>query len=130
MDQFFTPPEYTLLMLEKMDCDSFENKTILDPSCGSGNLLMACLIAGANIANLYGNDYDKDMVILCRSRLKEYALRKLNQSIEDSLLEINIHQGNVLQKMCIKDFSDSYNKNYLKEGIEKFPSLLDDLRFA
>ena len=69
LDQFFTPPELTIEMIEKMDCEDLSDKIILDPTCGSGNLLVACLIAGATPKNLYGNDYDAKMVRLCRKRL-------------------------------------------------------------
>ena len=78
LDQFFTPPSLTIQMIEKFDCDTLVGKNILDPTSGSGNLLVACLIAGADPDKLYGNDYDNDMVILCRKRLKDVC-SKMNK---------------------------------------------------
>ena len=121
LDQFFTPPELTIEMIEKMDCEDLSDKIILDPTCGSGNLLVACLIAGAAPKNLYGNDYDAKMVRLCR--------RRLIQVTEDKGLprythwEQNIHRGNALQKYCLTEFSKTYNDNYKEEYI-------DDLKYA
>ena len=40
----FTPPAVTIKMIERFD--SIENKTILDPTCGTGNLLAACINEG------------------------------------------------------------------------------------
>ena len=64
---FFTPPELTIKMIEKFE--TIENKTILDPTCGTGNLLAACIIAGANPTLVYGNEYDPTFVDLCKKRL-------------------------------------------------------------
>ena len=38
---FYTPPELCIQMLEMYDCtlEEFATKTILDPTCGSGNLM-------------------------------------------------------------------------------------------
>ena len=124
LDQFFTPPELTIQMIEKMDCEDLSDKVILDPCCGSGNLLIACLIAGAKLDNLYGNDYDKDMVIACRNRLKAYLHRPENAHIlaeiknEKGKYSLHIHRGNALQKLCLTEFSNSYNSNYNEEYID------------
>ena len=56
-------------MVEMTSYDDLSNKTILDPCCGSGNLLAACILAGANPKNIYGNELDLDMLKLCRKRL-------------------------------------------------------------
>ena len=122
LDQFFTPPELTIAMIEKMDCDSLADKKILDPCCGSGNLLMACLIAGASPNKLYGNDYDKDMVSICRRRLKAYAKA---HSIDDKRIQCfnyHIHQGNALQYWCLNYWRPDYNAKYNV-------SRIDDLKY-
>ena len=56
LNQFYTPGKLCVQMIEKFDCDSLSNKNILDPTCGSGNLLIACLIAGADSDKLFGNE--------------------------------------------------------------------------
>ena len=51
MGQFFTPPELTIQMIEKFE--DLEG-TILDPTCGCGGLLVACILAGADPKKIYG----------------------------------------------------------------------------
>lgn len=119
LDQFFTPPEITIPMIEKFDCESLEGKTILDPTCGSGNLLAACLIAGADADKVFGNDYDDKMVKLCRKRLKSICEQLNKEGFE----HYQIHRGNALQKRCLTEFSQTYQSNYKEEYI-------DDLDYA
>lgn len=88
LDAFFTPPEITIKMIEKFE--SIENKTILDPTCGTGNLLAACVIAGANPNMVYGNDFEPSFVALCQERLSKLGVPKYN-----------IHQGNALNPNCL-----------------------------
>ena len=108
LDQFFTPPSLTIQMIEKFDCDTLAGKNILDPTSGSGNLLVACLIAGADPDKLYGNDYDNDMVILCRKRLKDVCNRMNKIGFKD----YQIHRGNALQKFCLNYFEEDYDQIY------------------
>ena len=128
LDQFFTPPEYTIPMIERMDCDSLEDKKILDPTCGSGNLLVACLIAGAQPCNIYGNDYDEKMVKLCRKRLYNVQNNLFGRVVYQHL-EQHIHWGNALQALCLTEFNKKYDDYYVS-AVKKHPALLDDLRFA
>lgn len=115
LDQFFTPPEITIPMIEKFADESIENKTILDPTSGSGNLLAACLIVGADADKVFGNDYDGDMVLICRQRLKALC-KQLNKP---GFRDYQIHQGNALQCLCLTDFSkkyiDEYNVAYIDD---------------
>ena len=102
-------------MIEKFDCDSLSNKNILDPTCGSGNLLIACLIAGADSDKLFGNEYDSVAVDLCRKRLNRCCDILNKPHIKD----YQIHQGNALGKWCLTDFSEEY--------LAKFdPQYIDD----
>lgn len=99
LDAIFTPPELTIQMIEKFD--SIENKTILDPTCGTGNLLVACILAGANPKMIYGNELDEEFLNLAKERLIPYGVP-----------EQNLHQGNVLEDDCI-------SLNSFKVGVEK-----------
>lgn len=71
LGQFFTPAPLTIQILEKLNCsyEEFISSAILDPTSGSGNLLAAALLIGANPKNVYGNEIDDTMVGLCRERL-------------------------------------------------------------
>ena len=115
LGQFYTPGKLCIQMIEKFDCDSLSNKNILDPTCGSGNLLIACLIAGADSDKLFGNEYDSIAVDLCRKRLNRCCDILNKPHIKD----YQIHQGNALGKWCLTDFSEEY--------LTKFdPQYIDD----
>ena len=91
----FTPPAITIKMIERFD--SIENRTILDPTCGTGNLLAACIIAGANPTLIYGNEYDAEFLNLCKKRLCKMGVP-----------EENIHQGDATDPSCLNHFGKNY----------------------
>lgn len=107
LDQFFTPPEISIRLIEGL---SDLEGNILDPTCGSGNLLAAALIAGADPDKVYGNDYDSTMVEECRKRLQ-----KINPKVQDW----QIHQGNALIPDCLTEFGETYDKVILKELLKQ-----------
>jgi len=117
--QFYTPADICIKMIEKFSYDTLAEKNIIDPTCGSGNLLIACLIAGADPEALYGNEYDETAVKLCRKRINR-ACEILGK---EPIKYYQIHQGNALQKRCLTDFSDWYCRNYNADYI-------DDLKYA
>ena len=67
---FFTPPQLTVQMIEKFDD---LNGNILDPTCGAGGLLVACMIAGAKPEQIFGNELNKDILDKCKERLNSYC---------------------------------------------------------
>lgn len=91
---FFTPPSLTVKMLEKFE--DLEG-SILDPTCGAGNLLAAAIMAGADPKLIYGIELDPEILEIARSRLESLGVPK-----------INLHQGNALYEECYV-FSDDYN---------------------
>ena len=111
LDQFFTPPELTIAMIEKFDCDSLEDKRILDPCCGSGNLLAACLIAGATPRKIFGNDFDATMVKVCKKRLNSIC-RELNK---EPVPTHNIHEGDAMRRDSLTEFNKAYEEIYAKD---------------
>lgn len=121
LGQFYTPGKVCIMMLERYECESLAGKTILDPTCGSGNLLIAALCAGADIDKLFGNEYDADAVELCGERiLKAADLLCIDKS---KFRSWQIHRGNALQARCLTEFDEEYEKNYDVRGI-------DDLDYA
>lgn len=94
-EQFFTPPELTIPMIEKFDK---LNGTILDPTCGCGGLLAGCIIAGADPKKCYGIELDPDILKICRERLGKLGVP-----------EYNLHLGNALNPDCYDNFNDRYS---------------------
>ena len=96
---FFTPPELTIQMIEK-----FNNLdgTILDPCAGCGGLLAACILAGADPNNIYANEFDPDILEMCKKRL-----------IPMGVPEWHIHLGDALDERCY-EFSEDYKYPFPK----------------
>ena len=116
LDQFFTPPEVSIKLIEEL---SDLSGNVLDPTSGSGNLLAAALIAGADSQRVFGNEYDATMVKLCRERLNKVCDILGKPHIQDW----QIHQGNALQARCLIEFGEEYDTNYN-------PEYIDDLKYA
>ena len=107
LDQFFTPPEISIMLIEEL---SDLSGNVLDPTCGSGNLLAAALIAGADPSKVFGNEYDAVMVDICRKRLQ-----KLNSKVQDW----QIHRGNALIPDCLTEFRPDYDETILAALLKK-----------
>ncbi len=105
LDQFFTPPKISIRLIEEL---SDLSGNILDPTSGSGNLLAAALIAGADSDKIFGNDYDEAMVKLCRERLNKVCDILGKPHIKDW----QIHQGNALHRFAVTYFGEDYEEMY------------------
>ena len=99
----YTPAKICIQLIEKFECETFAEKTILDPACGSGNLLIACLIAGADSDKIYGNEFDPTAVALCRTRINR-ACRLLGKP---HIRDWQIHRGDATDPECL-EFSPKY----------------------
>lgn len=109
LNMFYTPGKICIQMIEKFETvDSLAGQTILDPCCGSGNLLIACLIAGADSDKLFGNEYDLVAVELCRKRIN----RTCDILGKPHIKDWQIHQGNALHKFALTYFDEDYEEMY------------------
>lgn len=115
LGQFYTPGKICIQMIEKFSLDTLSGETILDPTVGSGNLLIACLIAGADSDKVYGNEYDSVAVDLCRKRINR-ACDILGKS---HIRDWQIHQGNALIADCLTKFGPEYDDTILKELLKR-----------
>ena len=95
LGQFFTPPELTLKMLEKLDIK--KNDTLLDPCLGAGGLLAAAIIMKkVKPENCYGIELDVDILKIAQKRLSKLGVPLAN-----------LHHGNALNSQCY-EFKDGY----------------------
>jgi SAM-dependent methyltransferase len=116
LGQVYTPGKICIQMIEKFETvDSLTGQTILDPCCGSGNLLIACLIAGADVDKLFGNDYDEIAVELCKKRLNQVCDILGKPHIKDW----QIHQGNALHRFAVTYFGEDYDEMYFDGCTQK-----------
>jgi hypothetical protein len=115
LGQFYTPAELCIQMIERFEWDSLSGKNILDPTVGSGNLLIACLIAGADSDKLYGNEYDPIAVELCRKRLNRACEILGKPYINDW----QVHRGNALIPDCLTKFGPDYDETILAALLKK-----------
>ena len=108
----YTPAKVCIKLIESFECSTLAGRTILDPACGSGNLLIACLIAGADSDKVYGNELDSIAVELCRRRVNRACKLLGKPHIKDW----QIHEGDATQARCLTDFSPSYSFNQQEPG--------------
>ncbi|GAA7465220.1 type I restriction-modification system subunit M [Helicobacter pylori] len=70
--QFYTPSEVSLLLslLLGIDENTKQDKSIYDPTCGSGSLLLkASSLAGKNGLTIYGQEKDISTTALCKMNM-------------------------------------------------------------
>ena len=115
LGQIYTPAKICIQMIEMLKATEFSGKNILDPCCGSGNLLIACLIAGADSDKIFGNEYDADIIPTCRNRINRACDILGKPHIQDW----QIHQGNALIPDCLIEFGPEYDNTILKELLKK-----------
>ena len=119
--QFFTPPALTIKMLEKFD--SVKDKDILDPTCGAGGLLVACILAGADPKRIYGIELDKDIREVCLKRLCPLGVPesniKLGNALDDDAYEFK-QDGEVTHDQNAVEILEDDNK--FTFNILKFPA--------
>lgn len=111
---FFTPGEIVIKMIEKFKWEGLKGRNILDPCCGSGNLLAGVLIAGADSDKILGNEINEEMVELCRKRLNKICDMLGKPHIQDW----QIHVGNALSSEALIEFGPEYCEAQEREIIE------------
>ncbi len=96
---FFTPPELTKQMLDKLG-DLKEDETLLDPCLGAGGLLAAAIVTGkVKPENCYGIEIDEDILKIAKKRLGLLGVP-----------EKNLHHGSALNKYCyVFDNDEEYS---------------------
>ena len=106
----YSPGEVIISMLESCKSDSLDG-AILDPCCGSGNILAACLIAGAHPYNIFGNEIEPSMVELCKKRINAVC----DMLGKPHVREWQIHCGNALDPTALTCFDPEYDLMQQKE---------------
>lgn len=97
LGQFFTPPELTVKLLEKLDIK--EDETLLDPCLGAGSLIAAAIVSGkVKPENCYGIELDQKILDIAKERLGRLGVP-----------EKNLRWGNALNPDCYENWDkDGY----------------------
>lgn len=109
---FFTPPELIRRMLDKLDDKNLIGKTVLDPTCGDGNILIYVLnekvVQGESVNDavkeIYGIELDEGYHRQCKERIYREAVKlaeELGEDLDDNLEEIiahHIYNGDALDE--------------------------------
>lgn len=106
LGQFYTPGKICIQMIEQFNCDTLVGRNILDPTAGSGNLLIAMLIAGADSDKIYGNELDAAAVKLCRKRIN----RACDILGKPRINDWQIHKGDATDSFCLEYFGPDYRQ--------------------
>ena len=121
LGQFFTHPLLTIKMLEKFD--SVKDKDILDPTCGAGGLLVACILAGADPKRIYGIELDKDIREVCLKRLCPMGVPenniKLGNALDDDAYEFKQDREVTHDQNAVEILEDDVKFTF---NILKFPA--------
>ena len=92
LGQFFTPPELTVKLLEKLDIK--EDETLLDPCLGAGGLIAAAIVSGkVKPENCYGIELDQKILDIAKERLGRLGVP-----------EKNLRWGNALNPDCYENW--------------------------
>ena len=76
---YYTPQYIVEDMLK--DIVDVENKTFLDPCCGSGNFIIEAIKKGVSPEKVYGFDTDENAVAITKKRIKEISGYESNNII-------------------------------------------------
>ena len=104
LGQVWTPSSVVKLMMSKVDDSIWSNptKTFLDPTMGSGNIILNILenrIVNhkvkpiAALKTCYGIELDKDTLVFAKKRIKEYIAQFTNENIDDILKHNFVHSN-------------------------------------
>ena len=85
LGQFFTSPTLTIMMIEKFD--NIEDKDIIDPTCGAGNLLAGMILAGADPKRIFGIELDPAIHQIAVKRLAALGVPEKNILLGNALDE-------------------------------------------
>ena len=82
---YYTP---IAIVEDLLSAQNVENKTFLDPCCGSGNFIMRAIELGFKPENIYGIDIDPLAVKITKERIKKETGYITNNIICDDFLEL------------------------------------------
>lgn len=85
LGQFHTPPALVFQMIEKFD--NIEDKDIIDPTCGAGNLLAGMILAGADPKRVFGIELDPEIHKIAVKRLAALGVPEKNILLGNALDE-------------------------------------------
>jgi len=117
--EVFTPDWLVQEMLDSLsvDWDNIpDDETFIDPTCGSGNFLVALAKRGVPLKNIYGVDLMEDNVQMTKDRLTQYYKDSMSPEGIESHLGRNI--------ICADTLTYHYEFYWHKTEVEKGKGIL------
>lgn len=115
---YYTPQYIVEDMMTSIDIT--DNKTFLDPCCGSGNFIIEAIKKGFSPENVYGFDTDKNAIAIAKKRIKEICGYDSNNIICADFLET---AKNIEQQFDYIFTNPPWGKKINKNDKTKFSSL-------
>lgn len=126
--EVFTPDSLVQEMLESLNIDWStppQDKTFIDPTCGSGNFLVALAKRNIPLCNIYGVDLMPDNIETTKRRLTEIFLEKgMELGDEDTPDTIIYHLSRNIE--CADALTYHYEFWWHKTEQEKEDDLFDE----
>jgi len=124
LGSFYTPMPLVKKMIEKIEPDENSNrfwiekeqrfKTVLDPTAGSGNIIIQILddkVTEHNdplqaLSTTFGIEIDETTIAILKERINDWAIQHKIPNAE-KIIDINFHLGDALKDYCY-EFNETY----------------------
>ena len=118
--QFFTPAAFAKALIDKLG--PLEGKDILDPCLGSGNLIAAAVLSGADPKRCYGIELDEAVLEVAKKRLAELGVPEENLVCGSAL-----EQSSYAKKFDCIVMNPPYKRGlHIDIAVACIPNLKDD----
>ncbi len=110
--EIFTPNAEIQNMLDSINIDWKnipEDETFLDPTCGSGNFLIALAKRGVLLENIYGVDLMEDNIKTTKKRLRQYYA---SQGCSEEQIEFHLERNIICEDALTYHYEFWWHKEF------------------
>jgi len=120
--EFYTPQEVSMVLAKLVTTGKKKLKSVYDPTCGSGSLLLRVAKEVTEVSNYYGQEMNRTTYNLCRMNMILHGVhyRKFDIKQEDTL-EHPQHLGDTFEAIVANPpFSANWSANPLFTSDDRF----------
>jgi len=120
--EFYTPQQVSTILAKLVTVRKTRLKSVYDPTCGSGSLLLRVAKEVEEVAGFYGQEKIPTTYNLCRMNMIMHDVHYRKFDIKnDDTLETPLHQDQQFEAIVANPpFSISWKANSLKESDDRF----------